>query len=475
MPTANTLAVALIAIITPISLAGDPSFCPPNLTISPSPLGTSFFGRSIDFDATVVAVGDSGAEDYRGTVAISSFPLTGISEWQDTQWVDGFSQGEGFGTDIAVCGSTRLLVGAPNYHLGPVVDVITKSNLGSWSRHSSLSPPIGWGFDPQMYLGLTGSSNWAAIKMRADGTNDAGVGLYKYDYSVDNFVHEQTIYLGPTNWLSIELEGLTLIIGNPEISNVLIYNYNLADLDWQFKTSWYGASGAKTGQIVSTDGRDVAFTEGGFYTTDDPESVPRLLMLKQDEKSKYVYDPAYSHYLDHPSDILDLSFRSGNLATAIWAGGPKETNRIEVFDADTFDAISIADSSDASGQRRWKVALYAGTLLYDANPDSDGDVSREVRVRPLLDPYQLCAEGTPNSCALVGTHWDLNDDGYMDWCECPGNINPQADDVIDYADIFGLLYLYWGDETGYGDCNGDRICDVQDILIVLQNWGNTCS
>jgi hypothetical protein len=63
----------------------------------------------------------------------------------------------------------------------------------------------------------------------------------------------------------------------------------------------------------------------------------------------------------------------------------------------------------------------------------------------------------------------------MDWCECPGNINPQADDVIDYADIFGLLYLYWGDETGYGDCNGDRICDVQDILVVLQNWGNTCS
>jgi hypothetical protein len=67
-----------------------------------------------------------------------------------------------------------------------------------------------------------------------------------------------------------------------------------------------------------------------------------------------------------------------------------------------------------------------------------------------------------------GTSQDSNNDGVLDECECYGDVN--GDSTVNVNDLFVVINQFGGDDIG--DINGDGIVNVTDILDVLDNWGS---
>ncbi len=52
---------------------------------------------------------------------------------------------------------------------------------------------------------------------------------------------------------------------------------------------------------------------------------------------------------------------------------------------------------------------------------------------------------------------------------CPGDLND--DDVVDIDDLFVVLNN-WGASGGIADITDDGMVDIDDLFVVLNNWGN---
>ncbi|MCH2136759.1 MAG: hypothetical protein MK101_09280 [Phycisphaerales bacterium] len=93
----------------------------------------------------------------------------------------------------------------------------------------------------------------------------------------------------------------------------------------------------------------------------------------------------------------------------------------------------------------------------------------------IAPAYDCNNNGVADQCDLAGTPgWDIDRDGRYDWCACPGNVNPHLDWVIDVNDVYSVLFAWGGNGLwgpGEGDCNGDTLCNIEDLIIVLRNWG----
>lgn len=72
---------------------------------------------------------------------------------------------------------------------------------------------------------------------------------------------------------------------------------------------------------------------------------------------------------------------------------------------------------------------------------------------------------------------DLNGNGLMDPCECPGDLDKNW--IVDQSDLAWLL-AYWGKcngDPGYKpefDLDGSGCIDQGDLGVLLANYGNIC-
>jgi hypothetical protein len=87
------------------------------------------------------------------------------------------------------------------------------------------------------------------------------------------------------------------------------------------------------------------------------------------------------------------------------------------------------------------------------------------------DPDRDCnGNGTPDWCDISsGVSVDANDNGIPDECECEGDLN--GDGLTNVDDII-IVILNWG-EIGEnpGDANNDGIVDGQDLGLVITSFG----
>jgi len=67
-----------------------------------------------------------------------------------------------------------------------------------------------------------------------------------------------------------------------------------------------------------------------------------------------------------------------------------------------------------------------------------------------------------------GTSQDSNNDGVLDECECFADVN--GDGAGNVLDILMLLEN-WGQTGPIGDTTNDGTVNVDDILYILDNWG----
>ena len=81
--------------------------------------------------------------------------------------------------------------------------------------------------------------------------------------------------------------------------------------------------------------------------------------------------------------------------------------------------------------------------------------------------------GVPDSCDIAGGG-DADGDGYLDECECDGDIagpdGPLSDGVINIEDLLAVIG-YWGSSIPAGDVDGDGIVGINDLLAVIGAWG----
>ena len=80
--------------------------------------------------------------------------------------------------------------------------------------------------------------------------------------------------------------------------------------------------------------------------------------------------------------------------------------------------------------------------------------------------------GRPDSCDILsGFSDDANNDGIPDECGgCAGDVT--GDGFVNVSDIL-LVIDQWGQTNSPADANNDGIVNVSDILFMIGNWG-TC-
>ena len=87
------------------------------------------------------------------------------------------------------------------------------------------------------------------------------------------------------------------------------------------------------------------------------------------------------------------------------------------------------------------------------------------------DPYRDCNDnGTPDWCDIsTGVSVDVNNNGIPDECECEGDLN--GDGLVNVDDII-IVILNWGEiGKNLGDANNDGQVDGQDLGLVITAFG----
>ena len=105
--------------------------------------------------------------------------------------------------------------------------------------------------------------------------------------------------------------------------------------------------------------------------------------------------------------------------------------------------------------------------------DQDGDAD-SIDANFFLQAYDGVLEdcnqnGTPDLLDILdGTGTDADQDGALDECNCPGDIN--QDGVVNGVDLANILGL-WGTSDPAGDVDGDGTVSGPDLAFVLGSWG----
>lgn len=77
------------------------------------------------------------------------------------------------------------------------------------------------------------------------------------------------------------------------------------------------------------------------------------------------------------------------------------------------------------------------------------------------------ANGLPDDCEL--NQGDANGDGVLDECQCIADIN--SDGVVGVNDLL-MVIADWGRSESPADINGSGLVDTTDLLLILESWGD---
>ena len=149
------------------------------------------------------------------------------------------------------------------------------------------------------------------------------------------------------------------------------------------------------------------------------------------------------------------------------AGTPAETMcslaGIPVISGDVLPAEPLTALVGHPAQGTWTFRIY---------DDSPVDAGRLENICLDLQTAADCnGNGVPDPNDISsGTSADLDSNGIPDECECPSDAT--GDNRIDIQDIL-LILADFGQSGSPGDIDGNGIVDITDLLSVLRDW-DTC-
>lgn len=414
-------------------------------------------GRSVATDGSILVVGDYSADSNGGAIIISQW--SGVA-WTEQQVVYGVIPFGELGSSVAVANGV-VLATAPETADGDV-DII-QLVLGDWTRTGSIVMPEGWQCAQR---GLAMTVTWAAIPLANSDTGFAAVGMWRQSGGV--WAIEQIIELGQSSSIDIDMHDDQMVIGwfeadGDTVNEGLVEVYEVNEFDTWNSTAAFpgGSANLLSGQIVSIFDDQIAFASGGWYVTGN-EWPARVDVLNNSPGDGWA--ETWSNVVGDSYQFNDLDLEDGIIAAVVWSSDEHDGWQTVIADPATGMELSFHDPGGEGHGPRYVASVGKGMVLYDVTLE---DGSRQVRMRPADDCDQ---NGVKDACDDEFGAADLDANGELDRCECAGNINPHIDANVDADDILDAL-LYWGTETGHGDCDGDGVCGVLDLLIILENWG----
>jgi hypothetical protein len=433
------------------------SICQEESTIETIADGGIRHGRSVATDGSILVVGDYSADSYRGAIIIRQWSGGAWSEEQVVYGVDIYDE---FGASVAV--ANNVVLATASEALDGDVDII-ELVLGAWTRTGSIVMPEGW---QCVQRGLAMTDTWAAIPLVHSDSGFAAVGMWRQSGGI--WTIEQTIELGQASGIHIDMHEDQMVIGWYEADGVTVYEglvevYEVDEFDtWNSTAAIPGGSAyLLSGQIVSIFDDQIAFASGGWYLTSN-EWPAMVDVLNHSPGDGWV--ETWSNVVGDSYQFNDLDLGDGIIAAVIWDSDEHDGWQTVIADPATGMELSFHDPGGEGHGPRYVASVGEGMVLYDVTLE---DGSREVRMRPAADCDQ---NGVKDACDDLLGAADLDANGELDRCECAGNLNPHIDVNVDADDILDVLF-YWGTETGHGDCDGDGVCGVLDLLIILENWG----
>jgi len=170
----------------------------------------------------------------------------------------------------------------------------------------------------------------------------------------------------------------------------------------------------------------------------------------------------------HATTITGCSFIQ-NIATnggGIYSGGSNSKN------SPTIGNANFCENNPDAIYGNWNNNGGNEFLSTCGNDDDDGDgILDDIDNCYLYNPDQTDCNGNDvgDVCDIAdgtSTDWDGNE--IPDDCECLADVN--TDGNVNVNDIL-ILIGNWGSSSNIGDINFDGIVDVSDLLYVIGNWG----
>jgi len=257
------------------------------------------------------------------------------------------------------------------------------------------------------------------------------------------------------NSVSISDDGTTAIVGavyNDDFGSDSgsAYMYTFVSGAWQ-ETKLLASDGAASdffGTSVSISGDGITAIVGAHFNDDNGNNSGTAYIIKQ----------VFGDWIENGWLMTNVSASDGAIS-------------------DTF-GVSVSISGDGNAAI---VGAYGdgdnssscGSAYVYEHIDTDGDgVLDYVDNCYLFNPGQQDCNGNGigDVCDIADeTSFDCNQNGVPDECECYGDLN--GDSEVNIEDIL-ILIGQWGASGPYGDINGDGAVNIHDLLIIISVFGD---
>jgi len=232
--------------------------------------------------------------------------------------------------------------------------------------------------------------------------------------------------------------------------------------------------------IMRWDGTSFSGVGGGVFRA--TSVISQVLDLK-------VFDDGSGEKLYVGGRFDRLGAQAGGLvspAVARWDGSQWETlpgfpeaarevRSFEVFDGELYAVGNFTTANDGTDTVR-KFAKWNGTSWEEVGDGFGGTNLTENPASMTATDTGLFIGGAFTSAGNGTGPGAGNAVGIVEWiaaCEadCPGDVN--GDGAVDLNDL-NLVLVNFGQTTSEGDANGDGVVDLNDLNLVLVNFGTSC-
>ncbi|MDG1837731.1 MAG: hypothetical protein P8I91_02885 [Phycisphaerales bacterium] len=448
-------------------------------------LGQTDYPLSVEMSLGKIAIGSGSAENAIGAVAIVEWVESGnacdaiLGTWEREQVLWGQSAGDEFGHAIAFQ-TNNLASIAPNAGESGLLSVYLSTGVNEedfWQLDATFQPSPGYSFTGQLEMALP----WM-VAAEQNAQNGMNLRIFKRDAT--GWSDSDSIGLGQvSNAIDLSLTSTTLAVGTPEVTFDNKYNEQGGIWVWKVDEGANWVFGNKVspvaqeaflhaGQQVAAYGDYLAYSTGGLDTP-HPSSVEIQVYDSGTETWAPFNPPGGNPRGDALGNVIDelvMTAQGLYLSVADTVTGESAIGLIEFIDGYVLTEISRADVADST--RSFDFAVEGHYVI--AEGVESGPQNRSVWLVPTRDCNANGEDDVCDLCRFAG--WDGNENGSIDFCECPGNVFDEdpANPTVNEVDVVFIIDFLWGDDDGYGDCNTDGITDVLDLLMVLENWGS-CS
>ena len=451
-----------------------------------SSIGQTDYPLSVGMSLGKIAIGSGGAENSRGAVVIldwvdesGSACDIDLGHWEIEQELWGLNPGDEFGHAIAFQTSNLASI-APNAGDNGLLSVYLRTGVEGdmpWQLDETFEPSPGYSFTGQLEMALP----WM-VAVEKNVHANTHLRIFKKDaigWSESNSIEMEPI----SNLMDLSLTSTTLAVGTPKLT--FDNKYDEQGGIWVWRVDEWGAwmfeskitpvtqqTFLHAGQQVAVYGDYLAYSTGGFGTPHDMS----LEMQAYDSDTKTwapFVPPRGRQRSGEIGNVMDEALMTGRglyLSLADTETGESAILLVEFINGYVLTEVVRADVADST--RSFDFVIDGHYMV--AEGVKSGPQNRSVWLVPTRDCNANGEDDVCDLCRFAG--WDENENGSIDFCECPGNVFDEdpANPTVNEVDVLFLLDFLWGGVDGYGDCNTDGVTDVLDLLMVLENWGS-CS